>query len=71
MRAKVTRKTEEELLSDYPIRSRVPGWFLREEEISAGAWKVEGTDAWGRKVSATGSDPEVLHREIETKVKKM
>ena len=56
----VTRMSEAEAKGRYPIADRVPGWFFRVEEISAGAWRVEGTDLDGRTVARTGSDPHEL-----------
>jgi hypothetical protein len=40
----------------------VPGWTFEVDEISAGAYRVRGTDELGRSVEATGVDPEALLR---------
>lgn len=44
----------------YPLADLVEGWFFRCEETSAGCWRVEGIDVWGRTVSATGFDSDSL-----------
>jgi hypothetical protein len=54
----VTRKSDDELRRDFPIDDLVPGWFFRVEEISAGAYKASGVDAWGRLVESTGGNPD-------------
>jgi hypothetical protein len=43
----------------YPIIDLVDGWFFRTQEISYGAFKVDGIDRWGRIVSREGSDNEL------------
>jgi hypothetical protein len=37
-----------------------PGWTFHVEEVSAGVYLVRGVDTSGRKVEATGLDPETL-----------
>ena len=54
----VTRWDEEQVLAEYPISGLVPGWYFRFQEISSGAFWVEGTDLCGRRVSQRGSDPD-------------
>ncbi len=56
-------RSPEEMRSVYPIDGQVDGWYFRRAETSNGAWLVEGSDAWGRKVSRSGSDPDVLLNE--------
>lgn len=56
----VQRIPEARLRADYPIQRSPEGWYFRMTETSAGAWLVEGTDAWGRKVARDGTDPEAL-----------
>ncbi len=46
----------ERVQRDYPITDRLDGWYFRIDEVSAGVWRCEGTDLWGRKVSADGTD---------------
>jgi len=46
-------------LTNYPIADLVDGWFFRIQEISFGAFKVEGIDRWGRIVSHEASDNEL------------
>jgi len=47
----------------------VRDWFFRCEEISSGVYKAEGIDIWGRTVSATGLDPEILIEQCVTYAK--
>ena len=56
----VTRLGEEEVERQFPLAELVPGWFFRVTEISNNGYKAEGTDLWGRQVSRSGSDPDVL-----------
>ena len=60
MKKSVTKLSEAELLADFPIRGKPAGWFFRVIETSSSAWLVEGTDAFGRRVSCQGSEPETL-----------
>ena len=55
----VGRLDEREVLRRFPINDRVPGWFFRVDEISAGAYEAAGTDLWGRQVSCHRDDPDV------------
>jgi hypothetical protein len=58
---KSVRKIDEcALRTTHPIVDRLPGWFFRVTEICQGAYRVDGTDAWGRAVSAQGEDPDAL-----------
>ncbi len=43
---------------DYPIADLVEGWYFKLEEMSPGAYRAEGTDLWGRRVSYSGIDPD-------------
>jgi hypothetical protein len=57
------------LIATYPIANQIAGWFFRIEETSMGAYLVEGTDLWGRKVRRDGHDPDVaLNRCVEDAV---
>jgi len=58
MKVRVHKLSEEEILEDFPIRGKTPGWFFRMEEMSYGTWIVEGSDLWGRRVSRGGGDPD-------------
>ena len=64
MRKEIVKLSEHELLESYPIKYEALSWYFRTEEISNGAWLVEGSDLWGRKVSAQGTDPERLLKEL-------
>jgi hypothetical protein len=54
------------MLPAFPLEDvTAPGWYFRIGEQSAGVWKVEGEDAYGRSVSRTGSgDPQVILRQV-------
>jgi hypothetical protein len=56
----VIRLDEAEVKRQFPLADLVPDWFFRINEISNGGYKAEGTDLWGRQVSRSGSDPDVL-----------
>jgi len=40
--------------------SDLPDWTFEIDEVSAGVYRVKGTDDAGRSVEATGTDPDVL-----------
>jgi hypothetical protein len=51
---------------EYPIRDRLANWYFRCEEVSAGVYRGEGTDLWGRRVEASATDPSIaLERCVE------
>lgn len=62
---RVSRLNEQKVRKKYPIESEQTGWYLKVVERSNGNWEVEGIDLWGRRVSRSGDDPEVLLREVE------
>ncbi len=65
MRTTIAPKSRDSMLSEYPIESSVPGWFFRFTEVSNGVWNVEGSDAFGRKVTRMGTDEKALLSECE------
>ena len=66
MRRWTERRSKPELVRDYPIQCvDLPGWFFRLEETSAGVYRVEGVDEWGRAVTRSGTDPETLLSDCE------
>jgi hypothetical protein len=56
---KLIKQLSNNELKDYPIIDLVEGWFFRIEEISYGAYMVEGVDRWGRSVSRQGTENEL------------
>jgi len=60
MKKSVQKISQEIMKKEFPIESQISGWFFRKREISNGAWEVEGTDQWGRRVYRVGDDPEKL-----------
>ena len=75
MRA-VTKRTEAEILAEYPIAGLLPGWYLRLRETSNQAWLAEGSDLWGRQVSCRVDEGDIrpcvamaehVQREVESR----
>ena len=60
MKLQVNKISESELIKEYPIKGTSSGWFFKLTETSNGAWKVEGSDKWGRKVAMTGTNENEL-----------
>jgi hypothetical protein len=60
MQAPVSRQSSNELMRTHPIAGLVPGWYFRCTEYSAGHFKVEGRDEWGRSVSRSGEDQDAV-----------
>ena len=56
MKAFVQKFDEQWGRREYPIADRVPGWFFRISEQSAGVYRVDGVDLWGRLVNDVGTD---------------
>ena len=48
---RVKAASHEQLIREYPIADRVPGWYFRVREKTPGVWDVEGRDVSGRQVS--------------------
>jgi hypothetical protein len=63
MKKPVQLLSEAEALRDFPISGRTRGWYFRVNEISAGVYRVEGTDLRSRRVVRAGTDPELLLNE--------
>ncbi len=71
MKKEVHKLSESDLLKLYPIKGETNGWFYRTVETSNNAWMVEGSDAWGRKISLRGNDPQELLKEAEIEAKQI
>jgi hypothetical protein len=56
MKKSVEKLAEAAVRREFPIADLVPGWFFRSYEQSAGTYRVEGTDLWGRQVANIGTD---------------
>ncbi|MGD0917216.1 MAG: hypothetical protein ABSB22_12245 [Thermodesulfobacteriota bacterium] len=65
MKKPIHKISKEILEKDFPIKGKVPGWYFRQEEVSNGAWEVEGVDQWGRRVNRIGDDPDQLFIKCE------
>lgn len=63
MKNECPRLSEEEVLKRFPIADLLAGWYFRVEETSAGAYRAEGTDLFGRTVSLSGADSKRLLEE--------
>jgi hypothetical protein len=59
MKKLVTALSSDEILSMYPIKDLLEGWYFRVTEISNGTYQVQGMDKWGHSVSRQCSDPEI------------
>jgi hypothetical protein len=55
----IEQRTDAQMLSEFPRRSRTPDWFLRVSEVSNGHYVVVARDRWGREVSRSGSETEL------------
>jgi hypothetical protein len=55
----IEQRSDAQMLSEFPRRSRTPDWFLRMSEVSNGHWVVVARDRWGREVSRSGGDTEL------------
>jgi hypothetical protein len=60
MKRIVPKLDEDDIRRLYRIPGRVAGWFFRVRETSQGAYTVDGTDLWGRRVSRSGIHPDAL-----------
>ena len=60
MKKSIEKLDESAVRGEFPIADLVPGWFFRIYEQSAGAYRVEGTDLWGRQVGSIGTDEAYL-----------
>ncbi len=60
MKHPIQALSESEVVRNFPKRGRTAGWYFRTDEVSAGVYKVEGADLWGRMVSRTGTNPDEL-----------
>ena len=57
----VTPASHHEMIRKYPITGLVDGWYFRQQEVSAGCFVVEGSDAYGRTVSRQAvRDPDAV-----------
>jgi hypothetical protein len=65
----VHKKDPAQVIAEFPITGLVDGWFFKQHEVSNGAYLVEGTDLWGRKVSRSGGDPDTLLNECASDAK--
>ena len=64
MKRFVSRLDEATLRREFPIVDLVDGWFFRCREVAiGGVHRIEGTDLWGTRVRAEGTDREKLLRD--------
>lgn len=59
MKRAVRKKTEAEVMAEYPMAGLLPGWYFRVRETSNQAWLAEGTDLWGHEVSCRVEEGEI------------
>jgi len=55
---KVNLTDPSEIARAFPIADRLPGWFFRIDERSAGVYEVEGIDLRRRSVRSEGTNPD-------------
>jgi len=53
---KVHLSNSSDFAKQFPITDRLPNWFFRLTERSAGVYYAEGIDLRGRRVSSEGTD---------------
>jgi hypothetical protein len=58
MKVHISSSDPSVLACEFPIVDRLPNWFFRVLERSAGAYQAEGIDLWGRRVTSQGNDPD-------------
>lgn len=56
---------------DADANEELAGWSFDVDEVSAGVYRVEGSDAQGRSVQATGADPDALLKDCKKKATSM
>jgi len=71
MNKEIKKLSESNILKSFPIKGQVSGWYFRVTEISNGAWLVEGSDQFGRMVSANGSNPEELLQDLSSQASEL
>ena len=71
MKIQIAKIEEAELVKIFPIKGKAVGWFYKLTETSNGAWKIEGSDLWGRKIGITGSDEKELVESAEAEAMKL
>jgi len=63
---------EAELLKDYPIKSKVDGWYFSVEEVAIMVWYVKAKDIYGHTMSYSGSDgPEFMIQNCEDSIREL
>jgi|SRR5215469_16508479 len=52
-RSRAEPASREDMIQQYPIADRLPGWYFRARKTLPDLWDVEGEDVYGRKVSCS------------------
>jgi len=71
MGQKIRKRSEKEVLRDYPIKSSVADWYFRITEIANNAYEVVGIDLYGKLLSRQGVNPDELFRLCEKDAQKL
>ena len=71
MKQNIQEISEENILKNYPSKSKIDGWYFRINEISVNVYEIEAEDKWGRIVSLQCTDPENLIVQCETEISKI
>lgn len=67
----IWRNPRQKLLKDYPITGSIEDWYFRVTEISAGVWRAEGSDVYGRTVQREGPDRDAVLAQCEQDARSM
>jgi hypothetical protein len=71
MKKGIRKLNENDVKLRFPISGKLDGWYFKIEEISNGAYQVSGSDLFGRIISKTGDNPDILLNECIEKALEM
>ncbi len=71
MKKGIRKLNENDIKLRFPISGKLDGWIFKIEEISNGAYQVSGSDLFGRIVSKTGDNPDIILNECIEKALEM
>lgn len=72
MKRLVQKLDEATVRREFPIVGLVDGWFFRCRLVAVGnVYRVEGTDLWGEKFTAEGTDTENLLQDCADRARRM
>ena len=71
MKKGIRKLNENDVKLRFPISGKLDGWYFKIKEISNGAYQVSGSDLFGRIISKTGDNPDILLNECIEKALEM